>query len=255
MFTRNTVAVALISSAAIAQMPIKKMEVGNDVNGDGTIDVIAASCSGGFADENAEGTFFVGYGIAEGSEDGMLMIRGENLCVNDAVDFDTEYTTSISLDLGNTWIDTPYKLLCDKKGMKEMQKNFETLVNDKALMKSIKDSKKLMQKGELIVVDPVMSNSGDAATGTVSLVDEQITDAKNDLATRKSEVEASMDTYLTKVDEMSGDVDEKINKRKDKYETDVAKVKSKLNEETQVAIAADSEATAKLDAITDKMET
>merc|ERR1719223_1835283 len=124
----------------------------------------------------------------------MLMIRGENLCVNDAVDFDTEYTTSISLDLGNTWIDTPYKLLCDKKGMKEMQKNFETLVNDKALMKSIKDSKKLMQKGELIVVDPVMSNSGDAATGTVSLVDEQITDAKNDLATRKSEVEASIDT-------------------------------------------------------------
>merc|ERR1719223_1655653 len=112
----------------------------------------------------------------------MLMIRGENLCVNDAVDFDTEYTTSISLDLGNTWIDTPYKLLCDKKGMKEMQKNFETAVNDKALMKTLKDSKKLMQKGELIVIDTIQSNSADAATGTISLVDTQISDAKTDLA-------------------------------------------------------------------------
>ena len=140
MFTRTSVAVALTASAAIAKMPIKPMPIGTDANSDGVVTKVAASCTGGFGDQDQEGTFFIGYAQVEGEDNAILMVRGQDLCDNDVVEWDSDYTIMVNPTGG--FVDTGYKLSCNKKGMKDMQENFEDTVDDKDLMKSIKDSKK-----------------------------------------------------------------------------------------------------------------
>jgi len=97
------------------------MQVGEDVDGNGTIDLRAMSCTGGFGTDNAEGTFFIGVTAGEGLPSDVLVGWGKSLCSTRTNDWDADYTISLSTDGGVTQFDTKLSFTCQANKSKDPQ--------------------------------------------------------------------------------------------------------------------------------------
>ena len=147
--------------------------IGNDADGNGTIDRIALQCSGQFSDTE---TFFAAVVAAEGESSQYMVGHGLGLCGTRTDDWDPDYTFQLSYN--GVTVDTQLNMTCQKQKSKDKQMfdALSTQIDDKDLVKSMTGLKDNLEDGSLTVVDSLLSLQDEVRVDASDLINTMIGD-------------------------------------------------------------------------------
>lgn len=198
MFTRTTLATAMVASVAVAQQQgtfeVYVQEMGKEEDFNASLTIQSAECTGNF-NGDATQEFFFGVSHVEGEIYDKLVGWGRNLCVNsaDGVNFDTDYTIQVTVN-GATY-DTGQRLVCDEALTTRMEKNFKHQVDDNSILRALVGYDTDIASGALTILDSNLSKQSGARTKALEVVGEFTADQESWLATTEFYVLARLNAF------------------------------------------------------------